>query len=213
MFIHTIGLISLNLSTCIYFFWFIPQLALTFKRKNTSGLSFAMHSLLTIGYISDLMYGFGCAMPVQYKCVSICGLGYLSIQHYQFIAFNKLKWKTILTTALLISFLIFSVHIIVFEHRSREFFDTFGMVSNICWFSFMLPQILKNYRRNSVDGLSARFVMLSIFSSGLDTLAAYALGWDWPSKVGAPIGFIQQSIVLWQCFFYKRARQGLFVKS
>ncbi len=110
-------------------------------------------------------------------------------------------------------FLIFSVHIIIFEHRSREFFDYFGMVSNICWFSFMLPQIIKNHQRNSADGLSAKFVMLSVLSSGLDIVAAYALGWDWPSKVGAPIGFIQQLIVLWQCSFYKRARQGLFEKS
>lgn len=201
---HTIGLISLNLSTCIYFFWFIPQLALTFKRKKTTGLSFTMHAVLTIGYISDLLYGFGCSLPVQYKLVSMCGLGYLAIQHLQFVVFNKLNWRMIIITMLLLLFLAFSLHSIVFANRSREFFDDFGMVSNICWFSFMLPQIIKNYQQGSAAGLSINFVVLSIFSTVLDAVAAFALGWDWPSKVGAPIAMLQQFILLSQCLNFRR---------
>src|SRR3989338_11149191 len=81
---HVIGEITLSLSTLIYFFWFLPQIYLNFKRKNTDGLSLWMHGLLLLGYSADLLYGFGRHMQWQYRLVTIVGLICLFVQHIQF---------------------------------------------------------------------------------------------------------------------------------
>ena len=46
---HQIGEITLSLSTIVYFFWFVPQIILNYKRKSTAGFSLWMHGLLLIG--------------------------------------------------------------------------------------------------------------------------------------------------------------------
>src|SRR5438445_7099169 len=81
---HTVGEITVNISSLIYFVWFVPQIWLNYRRKNTDGLSLWMHGLLLLGYSADLLYGFGRDMQWQYRMVTIVGLFFLFIQHYQF---------------------------------------------------------------------------------------------------------------------------------
>jgi len=204
---HIIGEISLTLSTLLYFIWFIPQLKLTFKRKNTSGLSLAMHCILMLGYLADLMYGFGQQLPIQYRLVTIVGLISLLIEHYQFGCYGltniKEKNRFILISVLLFCLFITILYNITIKTDSKMIYNLAGVSSMLCWLVFASPQILKNYKNNSTKGLSTQFVMLSVLTGILDVISSYALNWAWPSKLGAPLGLIQKFILLSQCYYYR----------
>lgn len=213
---HTIGEISLNISTAIYIIWFIPQLKLTFTRKNTSGLSLLMHSILMLGYIADLMYGFGRHLPIQYRMVTMIGLCSLLIEHYQFARYGL---KTLTEKRLYLSIslgflmLFFAVLYNIFvDVHSKTYYNVAGFVSMICWLAFMWPQIIKNFVNKSTQGLSTGFVYLSVITSICDIISAYALNWALPSKIGAPIGMIKKSILLSQCYYYKEDNNSKILK-
>ena len=204
---HLLGLITLNLSTAIYFIWFIPQLKLTFKRKSISGLSLLMHSILMVGYLTDLMYGFGRGLPIQYRLVTLVGLGSLLIEHYQFARYGlttliEKRFYMVIS----IGFILLSIGIIdslFINIPSKTYYNIAGFISMTCWLIFMWPQIIKNYVNQSSSGLSVGFVWLSVLAGICDIISAYTLNWAMPSKIGAPLGLIKKTILLGQCYYYK----------
>lgn len=206
---HTIGEISLNISTAIYFIWFIPQLKLTFQRKSTQGLSLCMHGLLLSGYLADLMYGFGTQMPIQYRLVTISGLFYLGIEHLQFWLYGLKgtieKWTFLAFNIFFILFFLYALASITIIKETRFFYDMAGMVSNFCWLTFFVPQILKNYQKKSTEGLSVYFVVLSVFTTICDMTSTFALNYDWPSQLGVPVTLIKKLILLYQFYYYNKA--------
>lgn len=213
---YWLGQLSLTLSTCLYFVWFVPQLILTFKRKDTSGLSLWMHSILFLGYLTDLMYGFGQHLPIQYRLVTIAGLISLAIEHYQFGYYGLMSsgernnYRAI-SLALLIIF-ISVLYNITLRVDSASVYNIVGIISMFCWLVFAMPQIIKNYQNQSTEGLSFSFVVLSVVTGILDLISTYALNWPWASKVGAPLGLIQKIILLIQCYGYQKQNKQLIVE-
>lgn len=201
-----LGHITLNLSLSLYLLWFIPQLLLNARRHNTEGLSYLMHGLLFIGYLADLLYGFGRDMQWQYQMVTIIGLFCLSYQHDQIRRYGLQSRveKIVFAVVTLVILLGFSAAIydLTTLTHSKAYYDAAGMVSNICWFSFTIPQIIKNYRQKSTQGLSLMFVMISIFICVFDNISAWALYWDYPSKIGLPLSLLKKIILLWQFYNY-----------
>lgn len=213
---HIIGETSLDLSTFIYFIWFIPQLKMTFQRKSTRGLSLWMHGFLIAGYLADLVYGFGQQLPIQYRLVTIFGLFCLAVEHFQFWRYGL---KTIvekrifsLFNVLFISFFIYAISTITIFKETKFFYDLAGMISNTCWFVFFIPQIIKNYKSASTKGLSLAFVVLSLFTTVLDTISTYALGYPWPSKVGVPMTLVKKFVLLGQCYYYRESKEWTMQK-
>jgi uncharacterized protein with PQ loop repeat len=68
----------------------------------------------------------------------------------------------------------------------------------------MLPQIIKNYVNKSTMGLSHYFVFIAIFLNMCDSTSAWALGWDYPSKIGPAVALIGNLILLRQIFYYEK---------
>jgi len=208
MLLHTIGEITLSASTLIYFFWFIPQLYLNFKRKDTEGLSFWMHGLLFLGYSADLLYGFGRHMQWQYRAVTLIGLVSLSIQHYQIGRYGlhtrQETFHYYLITLLILLLFGYAFYNLAEAHHTKSYYDIAGMISNTCWFTYLIPQIVKNYVNKSTEGLSVGFIVLTLLISVFDLTAAITLHWDWPSLIGAPVTFLKKGILLGQYVYYKR---------
>ncbi len=204
---HIIGEIALNLSSLIYFIWFIPQLMLTFKQRRTSALSLWMHSLLVLGYVADLVYGYGQYLPFQYKAVTWSGLLMLAIEHYQFWSYSQWQRKEkiifqALTLGLVLLFLS-GVYQITLTTRDAQFYNAVGVFSWVCWLSFMWPQVVKNFSNRSAAGVSMQTVLLSLLSSVGDIISAFALAWAWPSKWGALLGVVPKLLLLMQCYYYR----------
>lgn len=203
---HFIGEISLSISSVIYFVWFIPQIWENFRRKSTEGLSLWMHGLLLLGYSIDLMYGFGRHMQWQYCAVTIVGLFFLFIQHYQFAHYDlKSKteyWNYIILSCLVACALLFSILNITVFHHNKWYYDKAGYVESACYFTYVIPQIIKNYRKKSAVGLSNWFVAFSILLSVLDLISAVTLHWDRPSLLMPSIDMIKKLILVFQIVYY-----------
>ncbi|MCX7125564.1 MAG: PQ-loop repeat-containing protein [Gammaproteobacteria bacterium] len=209
---HMLGEITLSISTVVYFIWFLPQIWLNFKRKSTKGLSLWMHGLLLLGYCADLLYGFGREMQWQYRMVTITGLFFLLIQHYQFWRYslndNKRTRKAthinfILLSSMVLILLFYAVFNFTVDHHSKQYYDIAGFISDICWMTYLFPQIIKNYLAKSVVGLSVGFVVIDIILSCLDMTSTFALHWDWPSVVSAFITLFKKGILVSQIVYYR----------
>lgn len=208
---NLIGHITLNVSMTIYLVWFAPQVILNFKRKDTEGLSMLMHGILCIGYLSDLMYGFGLGMQWQYRTVTIVGLCSLALQHYQFGRYGlhraTEKYTYIALNFVYAFLLAYAIYAIKIIHHSRNFYDFAGMLSNACWLSYMLPQIIKNYVNKSTVGLSHYFVFIALFLNLCDSTSAWTLGWDYPSKIGPAVAFFGNITLLSQVLYYGKRQK------
>jgi uncharacterized protein with PQ loop repeat len=206
--LHSLGEITLSLSTGIYFIWFIPLIWNNFKRKDTAGLSYWMHGLLLFGYIADLMYGFGQNMEWQYRLVTFLGLISLGIQHAQIIRYGLHSRQDainiLIISILAVGLLIYAGFNIFIIQRSLAFYNMTGFISTLCWFSYMLPQIIKNFIRQSTAGLSVSFVVLSILISLLDITSTITLKWAWPSLLESPLTLVKKLTLLAQVYYYDR---------
>ncbi|EKD77091.1 MAG: putative membrane protein [uncultured bacterium] len=205
---HLIGEITLSISSIIYFIWFLPQIVLNFKRKSTDGLSLWMHGLLLLGYSADLLYGFGRHMQWQYRAVTMVGLICLFVQHCQFARYG-LKTKIARDNFIFLSvlvFIVFSYAMLNFTllHHGKQYYDIAGLVSDVCWMTYLFPQIIKNWREKSTQGLSVWFVILSIVLGFLDMTSALSLHWDFPSIANSSIGLLKKAILIFQIFYYQR---------
>lgn len=203
---HLIGEISLSISSFVYFIWFLPQLWMNYKCKNMDGLSLWMHGLLLLGYSADLLYGFGRHMQWQYRAITIVGLIFLFIQHLQFARYD-LHSKSQITHYKILSFLVilvfgYALYNFVFIHHSKQYYDISGFISDMCWMTYLFPQIIKNFVNKSVKGLSVTFVILTLLLTVLDGISTFALHWDWPSVLNIFISLAKKSILVFQVLYY-----------
>lgn len=208
---HLLGEISLNVSTCIYFIWLIPQLILNFKQQSLSSLSVGMHLLLIFGYWADGIYGFGQHLPWQYRLVTIVGLMALMIEHYQFWRYNRwdIKSRHLFNGITILLLLVFglSFYLIKFSCSPR-FYDFFGVCSWLCWLIFIWPQLFKNFQQRSARGVSMQTVSLALLSGLGDLIAAFTLAWSWPSKAGSLLALFPKFLLWAQCLYYNRYQRA-----
>lgn len=207
-----IGYTTLNISMIVYLIWFVPQIILNFRNKNTAGFSLLMQGILSTAYLCDLMYGFGLNMQWQYKMVTLAGLFSLSVQHWQFGLYGLRQASDKLTYLALnfwyVILICYAIFAITWSFHSRAFYDFAGMIANACWLSYMLPQICKNYQNQTTTGLSTHFVMIAIFLNLCDSTSAWTLNWDYPSKIGQAVALIGNSILLLQVFYYGKWKKS-----
>lgn len=205
---HLIGEITLSISSLVYFVWFIPQIWLNFKRRDTEGLSMWMHALLLFGYTADLLYGFGREMQWQYRFVTITGLIWLCIQHVQILRYGlHTKYEKINFSIISFIFLMSIIFVIInftVNHHSKKYYDTAGYISVFCWMTYLFPQMIKNFKEKSTKGLSIWFMILAVSLDFFDITSALMLKWDWPSLLSPMGGVSKKLIVLFQFWYYRK---------
>jgi uncharacterized protein with PQ loop repeat len=185
--------ITINLSFILYLIFYLPQILHNQRRDNIQHLSINMHALLYCGYIADLMYGFAMHYPWQYKTVSLVGSICLSIQHYQILKYHKFSNLPLK----LLSFCI----IILITGRYYKLVNVIwlGSLAHLCFVSYMLPQIIKNYQNKAHTRSTNKFyLILSMIISILDTISAYLLNWALPNKIAAPVSLSLKLILFKQ---------------
>lgn len=205
---HTIGEITLSISTVIYCIWLLPQIFLNYRCKNTDGLSLWMHGLLLLGYSADLSYGFGRHMQWQYRLVTIVGLIFLLVQHIQFARYG-LKTKSIVLNYLFLTILVmivftYAISNFILADHGKQYYDMAGFISDLCWMTYLLPQLIKNYRLKSTAGLSMWFVFFALCLGVLDAISTFMLHWDWPSVLSVGITMLKKLILVFQVVYYRK---------
>ena len=151
--------------------------------------------------LADLFYGIGLHMPWQYKTVSCCWVGYLSVQHYQLRQYfkNAVHWG-------IITLMLAGMFALLFLLQYKNIFLTFGYLSQATAFTCVLPQVLKNIGTSAALSLSIARLSLDWFSKLCDNVSAYALAWPLPSKLGAAFSIAMCMVLMYQ---WIRSRQRI----
>lgn len=202
-----IGHISLNISFLIYVVLYLPQVLRNLRRKSTDGVSYVMHLILMVGYISDMLYGFGRHMPWQYCLVDVAGLSCLSLQHIQFGRYGGLTKPFLSGTVLVVSCFAFAMFALICRLPSTIYIQS-GVIAWATGIFCTLPQIWKQYRFSAAWGVSMVFICFDILCSACDTISAWTLNWDYPSKIGSPIELILGCCLLAQVIYLRRAKKA-----
>ncbi len=200
-----IGQITLNLSFGLYLFFLWPQIFHNALRKSTQELSLSMHLILFVAYLSDLVYGVGRQMPWQYKLVTLSGLICLSIQQLQFNLYAKKSFRFINIFVLICA--LFCLYALFAPNLPKGVFIYAGIISQLGWLLYALPQIYRNAKESSVVGLNFYFVFLAFIITICDTISAWSLHWDWPSKIGSPLSLLLKLILLFQFAHYSKTKK------
>ena len=197
-----IGNIALNISVGTYLFYFLPQLLHNKNKNNTKNLSWGLHIIYICGMCLDLIYGFGNHLAIQYRLVTIVGLICLMIQHLQ-LCHNKTNNKL----ATILAAFLYSTAILVVSLNLKltsSTYNTIGLLSQFCWWSAFIPQIIKNYQLKNGSALATTFIALTLSCSVLDLIAAISLGWPYPSIISPPIMIILHSTCWLQKIYYRK---------
>ena len=80
----------------------------------------------------------------------------------------------------------------------------FGILVKIIGFP---DQIIKNYKRKSTDGLSTKFIILSVIVYFLWTIHGF-LQKDWVLVYGQGLGIITTGFILFQIIYYGKSKKS-----
>lgn len=203
-----IGHWALNISFAIYLVLYVPQVLFNRRRHSTRGLSFLMHALLVLAYLADLMYGFGRHMPLQYRLVDVIGLCCLCVQHIQFGYYEGLTRSYLAITSVLLLLAGFAIYSIWHALPAHVYVHA-GVVAWAVGVFYTLPQIWHNHRFANAMGVSMVFIVFDILSSACDSIAAWTLHWDYPSRIGSPMELVLGMVLLAQALaYYRRVRSA-----
>lgn len=199
-----LGNLTLNVAFVLYIIVYIPQIIHNNKLANIANLSLWLHFLLYISYAFDLVYGFATYLPWQYKLVSMIGLTLVMIQHMQLLRLFISKKLWIYVKFNLIFFVVSLA--IIYHFLNRIIYNDlsilagtiFGGIAQICGLIYCIPQIIKNKRLQSTNGINRYFIYLNLTLAGLDTISAWCLNWGWPNKLAAPVLFFLMLIIIGQ---------------
>ncbi|OGT47099.1 MAG: hypothetical protein A3F17_02155 [Gammaproteobacteria bacterium RIFCSPHIGHO2_12_FULL_41_15] len=211
---NIIGHISLNISFMMYLIYFAPQLWHNRHNHHIQALSLGLHVLFIMTNLADLCYGFGRHMQWQYRVVTLITLIALAIQHWQLHQFFKTtchhstKWR--LLNYAIGTFILLAMLLLLFDQILPSiFYIQCGLISNTGILFIYLPQIYKNYKIKSAEGLSSGFIYLALSTALLDLISTICLNWDWPSFIGPTLGIISLSILLYQKITRKHIASSL----
>lgn len=204
----TLGNFTLNLAFVLYLVVYLPQIQHNKNKHHLAELSVSLHMIIMTSFVLDLLYALFKPLPWQYRAVSITALCTLSIQQLQLMHFAQQHRHIRLLTMLSL----FSISLIsligLFIFLGVFYFDAIadssdtilivGWISRLGFLSYVMPQIIKNYRLKSAKALSTMFLTISLLLSLLDLISAWCLDWGWPNKLGTPLTISLTLVLLWQ---------------
>jgi len=197
-----IGQISLNIALVLYLIHYIPQLIHNNRTENRKQLSLHFHGLLSIAYLSDLIFAVGMNMPWQYCLVSVVGVLCLLTQHAQLKSMHGQKAQFISYQFLIGIFVILFVASIYLK-LPKPFFLAMGFLCQAAIWIYTLPQIWKNYLYKQGQGLNNLYLGMTLACYFLDVVASTTLNWPVPAKLGAIFGLTCTTVLIYQMYIYK----------
>jgi hypothetical protein len=197
-----IGQVCLNIALVLYLIHYLPQLLHNRHVENRIQLNIHFHGLLSIGYLSDLIFAFGMNMPWQYCMVSTVGVVCLFMQHVQ-LKKQYHQRRLFSYYQLLIGFFAAIFFLSLYLKLPTPFFLGMGYVCQAAIWTYTLPQIWHNFRNKTGKGLHSAYLGMTIACYGLDVIASTTLHWPLPAVIGAFYGLACKTILLSQAILYK----------
>lgn len=201
---NSVGFVTLNLSLILYLFFYLPQLIHNFRYKRLGELSFGLHALLFFAATADMFYAFGRIDQWQYRLVSILMLLSLLVQHIhllyyrQSFSFGFIKWLVLSLFIMVMSASVFLLASII--KQPMKIYITMGWASQVAYWTYALPQIIKNRNSTHANSISMFFVAIGVTTALLDLISAWIFSWGSPSLYGGFVAVVLQAYLFGQCY-------------
>ena len=182
---ETLGHITLNISTVIYIFLFLPQNVHNQLKHSTKHISILTHTLMIFANSFDLIYSIGFSFEWQYIMIDGIFLFFLFMQQLQILNDRRNK-KIVIHTLFIFIFLLTIIFIALNKGLlSKNNLLHLGEISNITYNVYWLPQIYKNFKNKNTDGFSIIYLCLASFTSSCDIISGITLNWPLPTIIGS----------------------------
>lgn len=187
-----------------YFLALFPQIYLNYKHKSTKGLSELFILGNFVGYLLYFWHAYIFNFPLAYKILLpvtalIAFILILQSFIYSDYSENKFKFKFYLLNFSLIIFL--ALISIIFPQESG---NIAGWISSVIWCLYLVPQVIKIYRKKSVKGFSFLFVLFIGFGGFTELASAIFCNLSAPIYFNSFRGFLFFAIFLVQFLKYKK---------
>jgi len=160
----------------IYYFSGIPQILLNYKNRSTSGLSYRMVFFDYTGAMTTTIYSFLLGLPfacLVMEPLCMLNIGTLVFQCFYFCRIAEAR-KFLVVSYIALHAVTLGMLAVAWWHP-LEIGKAMGWISVVIQLFTQLPQILKNYARKSVKGLSFAYVSLLGFAGILEVLISVML--------------------------------------
>ena len=182
---ETLGHITLNISTVIYIFLFLPQNIHNQLKHSTKHISMLTHMLMILANSFDLIYSIGFSFEWQYIMIDGIFLFFLFMQQLQILNDRRNK-KIVIHTLFIFIFLLTIIFMALNKGLlSKNNLLHLGEISNITYNVYWLPQIYKNFKNKNADGFSIIYLCLASFTSSCDIISGITLNWPLPTIIGS----------------------------
>ncbi|MGD1997429.1 MAG: PQ-loop repeat-containing protein [Candidatus Dependentiae bacterium] len=176
-----------------------------FFRGTAQAVSHPMLFIASVGSVARLLFVFFLWLPLAYRCVrplTLAALFFLVFQSYWYTEDAPLRRRIIIAytalasvTAALVLWGIWMPSLI--GHGA-------GWVSFVAFSVHQVPQMWKNYRRKSVEGLSFAYLTLLCIGATLEIVIALIMGLPIQSVLNGLRGVAYYSVFCYQFVHYSK---------
>lgn len=190
---------------CIYYLAGVPQILTNYKNQSADGLSFRMVFFDYTGALSTTVYTFLLCLPFACRFMEpLCAMniGILALQGYVYTRQKKIR-RNIVRAYLLLHTFCLSMWFIGMWYPFL-IGNVMGWISIIVQCFTQLPQVLKNHRRRSVQGLSFLYMTMLGIAGLLEMTVAHILKMPLQSFLNGMRGVIYYLVLASQFYRYRR---------
>lgn len=199
---------------CIYYIATIPQIITNYRNQTTEGLSYRMVFLDYTGAMSTTIYTFLLGLPFACRVMEpLCmiNIGILAAQGFYYTKQKEIRrnmfWGYMgIHLFGMTAFLIGGTHGHFVGHAM-------GWFSLIVQSFTQLPQVLKNRRRKSVNGLNFLYITLLGIAGLLELTIAQILSLPKQTFLNGLRGVIYYSILCYQFWQYRWSKKKNLVRK
>lgn len=189
---------------CIYYVAGVPQILTNYKNRSADGLSFRMVFFDYTGAFSTTIYTFLLGLPFACRVMEpLCALniGILALQGYVYARKKEVRQNIIVSYLLLHAFCVSMWTFGIW----RPFLvgNIMGWISIVVQCFTQLPQVIKNHRRRSVQGLSFLYMTLLGIAGCLEMIVAYLLKMPMQSFLNGMRGVLYYMVLGTQFYRYR----------
>lgn len=194
----------LFLPFCIYYVASMPQILTNYRNKSAEGLSYRMVFFDYTGAIFTTIYTFLLCLPLQCKIMEpLCAMNIavLAYQGYYYSKHTEIR-RNIIFTYLALHAVCLGM-IVASRWYCHEVGHFIGWASVCVQFFTQLPQVLKNHRRRSVQGLSFLYMSMLGLAGCMEMAFGYAFKLPMQNIFNGLRGVCYYMVLCYQFYIYR----------
>ncbi|MBD3272818.1 hypothetical protein GF385_00505 [Candidatus Dependentiae bacterium] len=191
----------------------LPQIYLNYKIKSTKGLSDYYLVGYFNGYAANFFYVFTLNFHLAYRIKAIFAVLAIAFMIFQRFKYDQIYKNNKIKRLYVSDFsLLFLITPIIFSFP-KVAGHVVGWILVFIWSLYQLPQILKIYRRKSVEGFSFFLVSLIGIGNIIELFIAYIFNYPIQTHLIAIRGIIIFLIYMFQFSLYSKNNNFITIKE